>query len=279
MCIAVCPVGALTDRRFAHHPWELDATETICGFCDVGCTLNVEHNRGLVRRITHLWERGVNYGYTCVRGKWGYEQVQHPARLDSAWVREGDELVPIELAEALDRAAELLRPYRGTAFALLASPDRTNEDLYLLQRFARQVMRSPHVDTLVSPAQRAVDAALTASFGLPVSTNSIQEVFTDTGCLLVVGPNIGQHAPVASYWHSWARLYRETALVVVSADEFPLFHGNGGGGARGDGPRDPRPRIGSPGRRGDRAERIHGLSRLDRSGRGGRGSRGELGGT
>lgn len=224
MCIAVCPVGALTDRRFAHHPWELDATETICGFCDVGCTLNVEHNRGLVRRITHLWERGVNYGYTCVRGKWGYEQVQHPARLDSAWVREGDELVPIELAEALDRAAELLRPYRGTAFALLASPDRTNEDLYLLQRFARQVMRSPHVDTLVSPAQRAVDAALTASFGLPVSTNSIQEVFTDTGCLLVVGPNIGQHAPVASYWHSWARLYRETALVVVSADEFPLFH-------------------------------------------------------
>ena len=224
MCVAVCPVGALTDRRFAHHPWELDATETICGFCDVGCTLNVEHNRGLVRRITHLWERGVNYGYTCVRGKWGYEQVQHPARLDSALVRERDGLVPVELAEALDRAAELLRPYRGTAFALLATPDRTNEDLYLLQRFARQVMRSPHVDALVSPAQRAVDAALTASFGLPVSTNSVQEVFTDTGCLLVVGPNIGQHAPVASYWHSWARLYRETALVVVSADEFPLFH-------------------------------------------------------
>ncbi len=32
MCIAVCPVGALTDRHFGHHPWELDTTETICGF-------------------------------------------------------------------------------------------------------------------------------------------------------------------------------------------------------------------------------------------------------
>ena len=31
MCISVCPVGAITDRHFAHHPWELEATETICG--------------------------------------------------------------------------------------------------------------------------------------------------------------------------------------------------------------------------------------------------------
>ena len=224
LCIAVCPVGALTDRRFAHHPWELDATETICGFCDVGCTLNVEHNRGLVRRITHLWERGVNYGYTCVRGKWGYEQVQHPARLEAALVREGDELVPVPLAEALDRAAELLRAYRGSSFALLASPERTNEDLYLLQRFARQVMQSPNVERLATAAQRAVEAALTASFGLPVSTNSVQEVFTDGECLLIVGPNIGEKAPVASYWHAWAELYREATLIVVSPDEFPLFH-------------------------------------------------------
>lgn len=224
MCIAVCPVGALTDRRFAHHPWELDTTETICGFCDVGCTLNVEHNRGLVRRITHLWERGVNYGYTCVRGKWSYEQVQHPARLETAFIRQDGELVPVALEDALDRAAEFLRPYRGAAFALLAAPDRTNEELYLLQRFARQVMGSPNVERLATPAQRAVDAALAASFGLPASTNSVQEVFTDTGCLLIVGPNIGRTAPVASYWHSWAKQYRETALVVVSSDEFPLFH-------------------------------------------------------
>ena len=81
MCIAVCPVGALTDRHFGHHPWELDTTETICGFCDGGCTINVESNRGLVRRVTNLWERGVNHGYLCEKGKWGHEQVQSPDRL------------------------------------------------------------------------------------------------------------------------------------------------------------------------------------------------------
>ncbi len=224
MCIAVCPVGALTDRKFAHHPWELDATETICGFCDVGCTLNVEHNRGLVRRITHLWERGVNYGYTCVRGKWGYEQVQHPDRLETAAVRQGDELVAVPLDEALDLVAERLRHYQGDRFAALASPDNTNEENYLLQLFTRAVMGTNNIDRLMTRSQAQVDRALLDSFGLPVSTNSVQEMFTDAACALVVGPSIGNTAPVASYWLYWSRNYRETKTVVISRDDYPLCH-------------------------------------------------------
>ncbi len=224
MCIAVCPVGALTDRKFAHHPWELEATETICGFCDVGCTLNVEHNRGLVRRVTHLWERGVNYGYTCVRGKWGYEQVQHPDRLETAMVRRDDELVPVPLDEALDLVAERLRRYQGDRFAALASPDNTNEENYLLQLFTRAVMGTNNIDRLATRSQGAVDRALLDSFGLPVSTNSVQEMFTHSACALVVGPSIGDRAPVASYWLYWSRNYRETKTVVISRDDYPLCH-------------------------------------------------------
>ncbi|WP_051914694.1 molybdopterin-dependent oxidoreductase [Thermorudis peleae] len=222
MCIAVCPVGALTDRKFAHHPWELDTTETICGFCDVGCTLNVEHNRGLVRRVTHLWERGLNYGYTCVRGKWGYEHVQHPDRLEQAYRRQGDALVPVSLDEALDFAAEQLRHYQGNTFAALASQDATNEELYALQLFTRAVMGSNNIDRLATPAQRAVEQALLDSFGLPVNTNSVQELFTDTACALVVGPSIGEHAPVASYWLYWSRNTREAKTIVISHDHYPL---------------------------------------------------------
>ncbi len=90
MCIAVCPVGALTDRHFAHHPWELDSTETICGFCDVGCTINVESNKGIVRRVTNLWERGVNHGYLCEKGKWGHEKMQSPDRIFYPFVKDDD---------------------------------------------------------------------------------------------------------------------------------------------------------------------------------------------
>ncbi len=222
MCIAVCPVGAMTDRKFAHHPWELEATETICGFCDVGCTLNVEHNRGLVRRVSHLWDRGVNYGYTCERGKWGYEQVQHPERLYSAQIREGAALRDADVDEALDLVADKLRHYQGDQFAALASTSNTNEENYLLQQFTRAVMGTNNIDRLMTEGQRAVDRALRDSLGVQASTNSVQEMFSEPGCTLVVGPNIVEKAPVGSYWINWAKTYREAKAVVISRDHFPM---------------------------------------------------------
>lgn len=222
MCIAVCPVGALTDRRFGAHPWELDATETICGFCDVGCTLNIEHNRGIVRRVSHLWDRGVNHGYTCERGKWGYSQVQHPDRLSSAYVRDTNGLSVRPLDEALDLVAGKLAGYQGDQFAALASPDNTNEENYLLQQFTRAVMGTNNIDRLQTRDQAAVGQALRQSFGVEASSNSMQESFDTAKCMLVVGPNIGETAPVGSYWLYWSRLYREAKTVVISHDHFPL---------------------------------------------------------
>jgi predicted molibdopterin-dependent oxidoreductase YjgC len=218
MCIAVCPVGALTDRHFGHHPWELDTIETTCGFCDVGCTLNIEHNRGIVRRVTHLWERGVNLGYTCERGKWGHEHVQDPARIRYAQLRETDGLIEVDLAEALDVVAEQFRHYQGASFAALASPDNTNEENYVLQQFTRAVMGSNNIDRLMTRGQRAVDQALRDSQGVAASTAGMQEMRTDSSCALIVGPDIGFHAPVASYWLYWALRYREATMIVVTPD-------------------------------------------------------------
>ena len=225
MCIAVCPVGALTDRHFGHHPWELDTTETICGHCDGGCTLNIETNRSLVRRVTHLWERGVNHGYTCEKGKWGWEQVQHPDRLLYPRVRDGNGVYETNWAEAIDIAAEELAHYQGDAFAALASPDTTNEEAYQLQLFTRAVMGSNSIDRLVSPAQRAVGDAVLASLGEDVSnTNNLQEMLTDVSAALVVGPDLGKSAPVPSYWFYHSKIYRESKIVVISQDDYPLCH-------------------------------------------------------
>src|SRR3954447_17554612 len=228
MCIAVCPVGALTDRHFGHHPWELDTTETICGFCDVGCTLNVEANRGLVRRTTNLWERGVNHGYLCERGKWGHEQVQNQARLFYPTIRrklESGETFIQETTwdEALDLVAERFSHYQGDSFATLVSPDATNEEAYVAQLFTRAVMGSPHVDRHLRPAEAAVSRATAASLGADVSnTNNMQELFSDVKAGLVIGPNIGKTAPVASYWFYHSQLYREARYVVISHDDYPL---------------------------------------------------------
>jgi formate dehydrogenase major subunit len=228
MCIAVCPVGALTDRHFGHHPWELDSTETICGYCDVGCTLNVETNRGIVRRTTHLWERGVNHGYTCERGRWGHEQVQHQERLLYPQVRDAEaspnsQAYEVTWDEAIDRVAETLAHHQGSRFAALASPDNTNEEAYLLQQFTRAVMASPNIDRHLTPNQIAVERGVRASLGRDVSnTNNLQELFTDVKAAMVVGPDLGKTEPIASYWFYHARHYREARIVVISQDDYPL---------------------------------------------------------
>ncbi len=226
MCIAVCPVGALTDRHFGHHPWEMDATETICGFCDVGCSLNIETNKGLVRRVTHLWERGVNHGYTCERGRWGYEQVQHPDRLLYPRLRDESGMIyEVSWEEAIDTVAETLAHHQGDRFAALASPDATNEEVYLLQQFTRSVMASPNIDRHLTPNQAAVERGVRASLGRDVSnTNNMQEMLTDVKAAMVVGPDLGKTEPVASYWFYHARLYREAKMVVISQDDYPLCH-------------------------------------------------------
>ncbi|HVX30891.1 MAG TPA: molybdopterin-dependent oxidoreductase, partial [Nitrolancea sp.] len=178
--------------------------------------------RGRVRRVSHLWDRGVNYGYTCERGKWGYEQVQHPERLYSARVREGESVRDVDVDDALDLVADKLRHYQGDQFAALASTSNTNEENYLLQQFTRAVMGTNNIDRLTTEGQRAVDRALRESLGVQASTNSVQEMFSEPGCTLVVGPNIVDKAPVGSYWINWARTYREAKAVVISRDHFPM---------------------------------------------------------
>ncbi|MCO5228549.1 MAG: molybdopterin-dependent oxidoreductase [Thermomicrobiales bacterium] len=224
MCIAVCPVGALTDRHFGHHPWELDTTETICGFCDVGCTINIESNKGIVRRSTNLWERGVNHGYVCEKGKWGHERIQNPDRLTHPFSRDaqGQEF-HVSWDEALGLVADGLSAYKNGEFGVLASGENTNEEAWVLQQFSRTVMQSNTINRLMTPNMAAVERATRKALGYDIAgTNNMQELQSAAKNILVVGPSVYEHAPGVSYWINHSRIYRESRIVVVATERYPL---------------------------------------------------------
>lgn len=82
-CIAVCPTGALMashefDLRQAGEwrPAEQTQTDTICGYCGVGCTLTLHVQDERIVKATSPLESSVTRGNLCVKGRFGFEFVQ-----------------------------------------------------------------------------------------------------------------------------------------------------------------------------------------------------------
>jgi predicted molibdopterin-dependent oxidoreductase YjgC len=82
-CIGVCPTGALMfkreyDMREAG-TWEKTrqtSTDTICGYCGVGCTLTVHEQEGQIVGVTSPLDHSVTHGNLCIKGRFGWQFVE-----------------------------------------------------------------------------------------------------------------------------------------------------------------------------------------------------------
>lgn len=151
-CVSVCPTGALTEKagRFQGRYWEMTKVPTTCSYCGVGCTLvlNVMDNK--VVKVTTDRHLGINKGWTCVKGRFGFDYVHSPDRLQEPLMRENGALRPAGWDEALNATAEGLKRIKEKhgpdSIAFLVSAKCTNEENYLLQKFARAVVGTNNVD-------------------------------------------------------------------------------------------------------------------------------------
>jgi formate dehydrogenase major subunit/formate dehydrogenase alpha subunit len=169
-CAAVCPTGALDDRMSYGLGQADKVVTTTCTYCGVGCQfdLNVKDNR--IIRVTSNPEAPVNGIALCVKGRYGYDFVHHPDRLTRPLVRqyllEGKERenpaemrgaggsrgewVEVDWDTALNITARKLREARDThgadSVGVLSSAKCLNEENYLMNKFARQVIGTNGID-------------------------------------------------------------------------------------------------------------------------------------
>jgi formate dehydrogenase alpha subunit len=151
-CVSVCPVGALEEKagRFQAREWDLKKIPTICSYCGVGCTLVLNVKENQILRVTSDKDLGMNGGWTCVKGRFGFDYVHSPDRLAEPLIREGGTLRPASWDAALERVAEGLKgvkaKYGPEAIGFLVSAKCTNEENYLLQKLARAALGTNNVD-------------------------------------------------------------------------------------------------------------------------------------
>ena len=142
-CVVRCPVGALVPKRAEPPAREV---KTTCPYCGVGCGfyLGVRGNRIVGARGDR--DNPVNRGRLCVKGRFGYDFVNHPDRLTTPLVKRNGKFVETGWDEALDLVAAKLKEYQGDGFAAMASAKCTNEENYVVQKFVRAVMGTNSID-------------------------------------------------------------------------------------------------------------------------------------
>jgi predicted molibdopterin-dependent oxidoreductase YjgC len=84
-CIAVCPTGALAPKSEFDlrqiGDWreaEQTRTDTICGYCGVGCTLTLHVQDNQIVKVSSPFENSTTHGNLCVKGRFGFEFVHGP---------------------------------------------------------------------------------------------------------------------------------------------------------------------------------------------------------
>jgi len=157
-CVGVCPTGALMDksRRFQGREWELEKVRTICSFCGVGCNIELNVKDGKIVNVTSWKDSPVNQGSLCVKGRYGFDYINHADRLVTPLLRKRAKREPTEDFEKTNwdavltliakKLKEIKDKYGAESIGFLSSAKCTNEENYLLQKFARAVVGTNNVD-------------------------------------------------------------------------------------------------------------------------------------
>ncbi|WP_417513459.1 formate dehydrogenase subunit alpha [Minwuia sp.] len=236
-CVQACPTGALMPATALDAGERGDSADydrevkSVCPYCGVGCQLSFK-----IRDDRIAWVDGVdgpaNEQRLCVKGRFGFDYVDHPHRLTTPLIRRDDappkglnvdpndlstHFRPATWEEALDKAAGGMRQLQqetdGRAIAGFGSAKCSNEEAYLFQKLIRQGFGHNNVDHCTRLCHASSVAALMENVGSGAVTATFNEI-ENADCAIVIGANPVENHPVAAtYFKQFAK--RGGKLIVM----------------------------------------------------------------
>jgi formate dehydrogenase alpha subunit len=192
-CLHMCPVGALTENLspIKGRTWQLNRIQTTCTFCGCGCQLelNTLADRKVVK-VTTKGEAGINQGSLCVKGRFGFDFIHHPDRLQKPLVKKSGGFVEVSWEEALDLVAtkleEIKNRFGAQSIGGISSPRGTNEENYLFQKWMRACIGTNHIDNGARLSSGSSLYGMMASTGCGAMTHAMEQV-AKADLILIVG--------------------------------------------------------------------------------------------
>ena len=231
-CIDICPVGALTSGiyRYQTRPWEMEHVGTICTHCADGCRTTLGVRNGKIMRGNNRDRSGINGEFLCIKGRYGFDFVEHPDRLQSPLMRVDDTFEPVSWSKAIETIAARFNEIkvRGGQFGVIGSNHTTNEENFFLAKMARQGLGTKNIDH-----HRTGDLAtfFDALSGRNNALATTQDLYL-AKAVLIVGTDLSQQHPFLAFQaranvrHHAAHIYtvtdgpvREDNYSVARADD------------------------------------------------------------
>jgi formate dehydrogenase major subunit len=237
-CVQACPTGALMPASLVDAAGRGDSAvaerkvDSVCPYCGVGCQLTYHVRAG---RIVNVEGRNgpSNEGRLCVKGRFGFDYLEHPARLKRPLIRR--EGVPKGIDPAFDPARPLTHFREASweeALALAAgglkslhddvgpaalagfgSAKCSNEEAWLFQKLVRTGFGSNNVDHCTRLCHASSVAALMECIGSSAVTASFMQV-ENADVAILTGCNPAVNHPVAATYFKQAAK-RGTKLIVL----------------------------------------------------------------
>ena len=231
MCIDACPVGALTSGtyRYKTRPWEMNHVATICTHCGDGCktTLGVRtvSEGAEIIRGDNRDKSGMNGDFLCNKGRYAFDFANNEARLTQPMIRKGGKgspLTPVSWEEALTFAGNKLRELRDSrgsqSLGVIGSNRTTNEESYLLQKFARTVLKTNNVDHHRTADFVSLASALQGTSGRFASQRDVESA----PAILLIGGDPTNQAPLTAWNLRTNVRLNKARIYVANTDDIKL---------------------------------------------------------
>ena len=216
-CLEICPTGALFERNKQFCGTATERVATTCGFCGCGCAYWITVSHGRAVGVQPGIAGSVNGLTLCSKGRFGYEYISGPGRLQRPLVRKDGCLEETSWDEALQTAARgfmrIMKKNGGDGLALLSGAHATNEEAFLLKQFAGSVLHTSNVACSTTYMTALVEAM--QEDGAGVRTDCSIADLEDMDVILLAGANPTETAPVVGYSIKRGVRNRHSRLIVI----------------------------------------------------------------
>jgi NADH-quinone oxidoreductase subunit G len=146
----ICPVGALTskDFRFKCRVWFLSSAKSVCTGCATGCNVDAHFREKTVYRVKPRANDAVNQAWMCDFGRLEYKKANEGRLLEPTLRQGGSDRTPgwdSVLADVAFKLKEAVDHHGAESVAVVASPQSSNEELYLVRKLAKEVLGTPNL--------------------------------------------------------------------------------------------------------------------------------------